>query len=62
MVEVIGLIVRILCAQLLTMKNLVAFFCLAFSLQCAAQMTGISVEPVVVHDGVAIPELAGYNN
>ena len=41
-------------------KNLAAFFCLAFSLQCAAQITGISVEIVMEHDSVAIPELAGH--
>jgi len=60
MVEVIGLRVRILCVQMLAMKNLAAFVCLAFSLQCAAQITGISVEIVMEHDGVAIPELAGH--
>ena len=42
------------------MKHLLFFGLVAFSLQCAAQITGLSVETVVEHDGISIPELAGH--
>ena len=39
------------------MKHLLFSGLFTISLQCAAQITGLSVETVVVHDGVATPEL-----
>ena len=42
------------------MKHLLFFGLVAFSLQCVAQITGLSVETVLEHDGVSIPELAGF--
>ena len=42
------------------MKHLLFFGLVAFSLQCAAKITGLSVETVLEHDGVSIPELAGH--
>lgn len=42
------------------MKHLLFSSLFAFSLQCVAQITGLSVETVVEHDGISIPELAGH--
>ena len=42
------------------MRYLVVFLSCFFSLHSIAQLTSISVETYAVHDGVNIPELAGF--